>query len=102
MSSPALDRSGRLNMRIAPDALAVIRDAAAAQQQDVTSFVLGAALNQARSVLVADRMMRLTPAEASQLNAALDAEPSVVPELAALIRETQGARRTTRSGLPVS
>src|SRR5665647_2816060 len=41
------DRSARLNMRISPDALESIREAASAQQQDVTSFVLGAAMEQA-------------------------------------------------------
>ena len=42
------ERSARLNMRIAPDALETIREAAIAQQQDITGFVLGAAMDRAR------------------------------------------------------
>jgi len=44
-------RTARLNMRLTPVALHLIREAAAAQQEDVTSFVLGAALDRARTVL---------------------------------------------------
>lgn len=48
------------------------------QQQDVTSFVLGAALERARAVLAEDRLLRLTPHEVNQLEQALDREPHVV------------------------
>lgn len=103
MTSPAqtpttADRTARLNMRISPDALDTIREAAAAQQQDVTSFVLGAAMERARDVLMSDRVMRLSPADMDQIEAALDEEPRVIPELAAAIRKVreqfgeQGAR----------
>ncbi|WP_277210973.1 DUF1778 domain-containing protein [Isoptericola croceus] len=78
-------RSERLNMRLSPDALATIREAAAAQQQDVSAFVLGAAMEHAREVLLRDRVLQLTPRELDQVDSALDAEPRVVPELAALI-----------------
>jgi len=86
------DRSARLNMRISPDALESIREAASAQQQDVTSFVLGAAMERARAVLVEERLLQLTPTEVAQIDAALDAEPRVVPELARLIRDVRGRR----------
>jgi len=88
----APDRSARLNMRISPDALESIREAASAQQQDVTSFVLGAAMERARAVLVEERLLELTPTEMAQIDAALDEEPRVVPELARLIRDVQGRR----------
>ncbi|WP_407320342.1 DUF1778 domain-containing protein [Isoptericola halotolerans] len=78
-------RSERLNMRLSPDALATIREAAAAQQQDVSAFVLGAAMEHAREVLLRDRVLQLTPPELDQVDSALDAEPREVPELAALI-----------------
>lgn len=89
------DRSARLSMRLSPEALATIREAAATQQQDVTSFVLGTALDRAREVLLDDRVMRLTATEAERLEAVLDAEPRVIPELAALIREVKGRRIET-------
>ena len=87
-------RSERLNMRVSPEALATIREAAAAQQQDVSAFVLGAAMEHARDVLLRDRVIQLTPRELDQVDAALDAEPRVVPELAALI---DAVRRDTPS-----
>ena len=89
------DRSARLNMRISPDALESIREAASAQQQDVTSFVLGAAMERARAVLVEERLLELTPTEMAQIDAALDAEPRVVPELARPIRAARGQRLST-------
>lgn len=80
--------SARLNMRIDPEALQVIRDAAAAEQQDMTSFVLGAALDRAREVLVADRLTRLTASEARDLEAALERDAQVVPDIAEFTRRT--------------
>lgn len=79
-------RSARLNVRLTPEALQTIREAAEVQQQDLTSFVLGATLERARAVLAEDRLLRLTPHEVEQLEAALDREPRVVPQLAALLR----------------
>ena len=89
METAPQERSSRLNMRISPDALALIREAAAAQQQDVTSFVLGAAMERAREVLMTDRVMRLSPAGMDQIEAALDEEPRVIPELAEAIRKVR-------------
>lgn len=100
MSTPkpsTADRSARLNMRIAPDALDLLRDAAAAQQQDVTSFVLGAAMERARTVLMEQRVMVLTAREAAQVDEALDREARVIPELAALLAEMRGRRVEHRS-----
>lgn len=94
---PTADRSARLNMRIAPDALDLLRDAAAAQQQDVTSFVLGAAMERARTVLMEQRVMVLTAREAAQVDEALDREARVIPELAALLAEMRGRRVEHRS-----
>ncbi|MDF9876904.1 DUF1778 domain-containing protein [Cellulosimicrobium cellulans] len=78
-------RSERLNMRLSPEALTTIREAAAVQQQDVSAFVLGAAMEHARDVLLRDRVIHLTTQEIDQVEAALGEEPRVVPELAALI-----------------
>lgn len=81
--------TARINMRLAPSALETIREAAEAQQQDVTSFVLGAALDRARDVVTADRITRLTDAETRDFQAALAREPRVIPELAEMIRRAQ-------------
>ncbi|WP_165375462.1 DUF1778 domain-containing protein [Sanguibacter massiliensis] len=91
-------RSERLNLRISPDALQTIRAAAAAQQQDVTSFVLGAALDSARDVLLREQIMYLTPEGMKQIEDALDAEPRAIPELVDAIQKSRqrfGVSQTT-------
>lgn len=80
------EKTERLNVRLSAEALETIKAAASVQQQDVTSFVLGAALERARAVLAEDRLLRLTPHEVNQLERALDQEPRVVPQLASLLR----------------
>ena len=81
----AAPKDARLNMRLTAEALETIKQAAAIQQQDLTSFVLGAALDRARSVLAEERILRLSPHDITQLEAMLDREPQVIPQLAALI-----------------
>ncbi len=83
----------RINMRIDEENLALIREAADANGQDMTSFVLGAALDRARAVVLGARVTRLSASEAERLEAALDAEPRVIPELAELLREGQAHAR---------
>jgi uncharacterized protein (DUF1778 family) len=79
-------KSARINLRLNPESLETIRAAATVQQQDLTSFVLGAAMERARLVLAEDRLLRLTSHEVNQLERALDAGPEVIPQLRALIR----------------
>lgn len=79
-------KSARVNLRLNPESLDLIRAAASVQQQDLTSFVLGAAMERARGVLAEDRLLRLTAHEVSQLEQALDSEPEVIPQLRGLIR----------------
>ncbi|WP_162616494.1 DUF1778 domain-containing protein [Xylanimonas allomyrinae] len=90
-------RSERLNMRLTPEALATIREAASAQQQDVSAFVLGAAMERAREVLLRDRVIKLTPREVDQVEAALNEDATVIPELAAAI--TAARRDMKRLGV---
>ena len=77
-------KNERMNLRCSAESLATLRDAAELQGQDLTSFVLGAALDRARSVLAEDRILRLNPAEIVQLERALDADPTVIPPLSRL------------------
>jgi uncharacterized protein (DUF1778 family) len=85
-------RSERLNMRISPDALALVRRAAARQQQDLSGFVLGAAMDRARRVLFEDRFRLLSPEAMAQLEQELAKEPEAIPELAELFRSVREAR----------
>lgn len=79
-------KSARINLRLSPDALEAIRGAASVQQQDLTSFVLGAVMERTRAVLAEDRILRLTPHEVNQLERELDSEPEVIPQLKALLQ----------------
>ena len=79
-------KSARINLRLNPESLETIRTAASVQQQDLTSFILGAALERARMVLAENQFLRLTSHELNQLERALDADPEVVPQLRALVR----------------
>ena len=83
----------RINMRVTENNLDLIREAADANGQDMTSFVLGAALDRARAVVLEARVTRLSPSEAARFEAALDAEPRMIPELAQLLREGQAHAR---------
>lgn len=78
-------KTDRLNLRCSAESVATLREAAEVQGQDLTSFIMGAALDRARSVLAEDRILRLDPAEVLQLEKALDAAPAVVPQLARLL-----------------
>lgn len=64
----------RINMRVSPDALEQIRAAARLQGQDLTAFVLGSAMSSARQVLLEDRVLKLSPADALMLENALESD----------------------------
>lgn len=54
-------RSARLNMRLTPDELLAIREAAQREGKDVTTFVLSAALDRVRASSHGDRRASLSP-----------------------------------------
>ncbi len=89
MSIDEPGRTARLNMRISPEALELIRSAAARQQQDVTSSVLGTAMERARAVLLEEQVLRLSPHAVLQLERSLDAEAAPVSQLTELIRSVR-------------
>lgn len=88
-------KSARINLRLSPEALEEIRDAARVQQQDLTSFVLGAVMERTRAVLTEDRILRLTPHEVIQLERELDSEPTVNPQLKAFLKRMSEDRDAT-------
>jgi len=84
MAAQSSVKNERINLRVSHTSLQTVRDAAALQGQDLTSFVMGAALDRARSVLAEDLLLRLTPREVAQLES-LDSEPRVIPQLAEML-----------------
>lgn len=96
------ERSARLSMRIAPDALETIREAAIAQQQDITGFVLGAAMDRARAVVLEERKLRARLEERALRAGSAETAPAddddfdndvaddnrwLFPEMAPMVRE---------------
>lgn len=82
-------KTERLNLRLSSDARDTLRAAAELAQQDLTSFILGPALNHAREILLEDALIKLTPAEVLQVERALE-EPAVASKpLAELIRRVR-------------
>jgi uncharacterized protein (DUF1778 family) len=69
----SLARSSRLNMRLSPKAHEQLRQAAELTNQDVTSFVLGAALQSAREVMFEQKLIELSPQDFRQLEKAIEA-----------------------------
>ena len=86
----------RINMRIDEDNLELIKEAADANGQDMTSFVLGAALDRARAVVLEARVTRLSAAEAARFEAALDSDAEPAPELVEFLRATQARLAMSR------
>ena len=96
------ERSARVSMRIAPDALETIREAAIAQQQDITGFVLGAAMDRARAVVLEERKLRARLEERALRAGSAETAPAddddfdndvaddnrwLFPEMAPMVRE---------------
>jgi uncharacterized protein (DUF1778 family) len=95
MAEQSVVKNERINLRVSHASLQTVRDAAALQGQDLTSFVMGAALDRARNVLAEDLLLRLTPREVAQLEESLDREPRVIPQLAEMLAR-YGDNATTR------
>ena len=85
-------KAEKINMRISRDALKQLREAASLNQQDLTSFVLGAALTQARKVMIERKTLELSEGEWQNLQAILEDETPLAPEIAARFARTQRAK----------
>ncbi|QGQ20428.1 DUF1778 domain-containing protein [Cellulomonas sp. JZ18] len=80
-------RTARLHMRLTEDGLALLRQAARLREQDLTSFVLGPALDAAREVVRRDQQARLQMATIARdpLRYVRDPRLPEDPGLAALV-----------------
>ena len=85
-------KAGRLNLRVTHDADRLIREAATLSGQDLTSFVMSAAIDRARAVLAEDAIVRLSTRDAEALLEVMDREPAPVPQLVALLQRAKAAR----------
>jgi len=85
-------KTERLNLRISEESRFMLTAAAELQQQDVTSFVLGAAMERAREVHLQDTLLKLTPHEVNQIDQALSEPAAASKPLADLVRRVRAAQ----------
>ncbi len=81
-------KTERINLRCSSVAIQTLRSAAEAQNQDLTSFILGSALDRARQVLVDEQALRLSYQDANQVEKALARAGHPNEQLARLLRDT--------------
>ncbi len=72
----------RINIRVSSEALEQMREAARLKGQDLTAFVLGSAMSTARQVLLEDRVLKLSPADALLVEATLESNAAPPQRLA--------------------
>lgn len=87
----------RINMRVSEDNLALIKNAAEHNGQDMTSFVLGAALDRARAVVLQAHVTRLSASETERFEALLDSEPREIPALRDLLEQVRTQEHRPRN-----
>jgi uncharacterized protein (DUF1778 family) len=80
-------RNEKLDIRLTPSAKRALQNAAKLAQRSVSEFVLESALQRAEETLLDRRYFNLDAEQWAALQAALDAPPRPLPELARLLRE---------------
>lgn len=90
-------KSERLNLRLTSESTQLIRAAAVLSGQDVTSFVVNAALERARAVIVEDSVVRLSALDARDLAVAIERDAVPVPQLVELLRRAGKPRASVTS-----
>ncbi|BDO43514.1 DUF1778 domain-containing protein [Cellulomonas sp. NTE-D12] len=93
-------RSARISLRLQPAALEALRAAAELRAQDLTSFVLGAALDRAADVVGRERNSRLQLALIAEDPARYRRDPRIPddPDLVAMVAEALLARDRRHPG----
>jgi uncharacterized protein (DUF1778 family) len=91
--SPTASRSARVEARIAPDALAVVRRAAEIQGRSLSDFLVAAALKDAHRTIEEAQIIRLSVDDQQRFAEALLNPPPLAP---AMKRALQARRRLVR------
>ncbi len=87
-------RSARLDMRLSPEAKALLEKAAGYDEQTLTDYALSNLLKSARETIEQHERIVLSKNEAERFLTALDAPPRRIPALKKLAKRY--ARATTR------
>lgn len=91
MATPA--KSERIQLRVSTAAKAQIVEASAIAQQDATSFILDAATSRARSVLLEQRLLKLSTNDLKQIEDALATAKEPSEALVGLFNATKNDPR---------
>lgn len=81
MPGPAPARTSRVEARIAPDALAVVRRAAELQGRSISDFLVAAALKDAHRTIEDSQIIRLSIEEQRRFAQALLNPPPLAPAM---------------------
>lgn len=81
MSTSATTRTARVEARIAPEALAVVRQAADLQGRSVSDFVVAAALKDAQRTIEDAHVIRLSAADQKRFMELLLNPPPLAPAM---------------------
>jgi uncharacterized protein (DUF1778 family) len=81
MMPPETNRSARLEARIAPDALAVVKRAAELQGRSVSDFVVAASLESANRAIEETHVIRLAAQDQAQFAELLLNPPELSPAM---------------------
>ncbi|MDE1947654.1 MAG: DUF1778 domain-containing protein [Burkholderiales bacterium] len=81
MPTPDPTRSARVEARIAPDALAVVRRAAELQGRSVSDFVVAAALKDAQRTIEDTQILRLSVEDQQRFADLLLSPPPLAPAM---------------------
>lgn len=84
-------RNARLNMRVSVSARDDLKAAAELAQQDLSAFILGAAMDKAREILMEDRIIHLSPHDVLQFEKALADSGAPSKALSNLFERTRTA-----------
>ena len=81
MSTPGSTRTARVEARIAPDALAVVRRAAELQGRSVSDFLVAAALKDAQRTIEDAQIIRMSVADQERFAEMLLNPPPLAPAM---------------------
>ena len=89
MDRAASQRSERINLRVAPEVEAVLREAAALRHKTLSAFLLDAAYEQAQATIEEGRRLRVRTETFERLLDELDRPAEVVEPLLELVKRVR-------------
>lgn len=89
MTTPETTRTARVEARIAPDALAIVRRAAELQGRSVSDFLVAAALKEAHQTIESEQIIRLSVDDQHRFAEMLLNPPPLAPAMKRALKARQ-------------